>query len=181
MTRAILSVTLAVSALMSVVSCGYALSGKGNSLPAYIKVIAVPQFTNQSRTPDLDVVFTDAVRQEWQSRGKFRIVTESGGPDPVDAVLTVTLQPLILVPIDLTGGVASKYTVTMSANVTFTDEHEKKPFWANPAFRQSDDYAIQNAAIAPDPSALFTADRDALLRLSRSFARSLVTSILEAF
>jgi len=181
MKRSIVALLLAVSALMSVTSCGYALAGKGNSLPVYIKVIAVPQFTNQSRTPDLDVVFTDAVRQEWQSRGKFRIVTETGGTDTPDAVLTVILQPLILVPIDLTGGVASKYTVTMSANVTFMDEHEKKPFWANPAFRQSDDYAIQNATTAPDPSALFTADRDALTRLSRNFARSLVTSILEAF
>jgi len=181
MKRTIVALLLAVSALVSMTSCGYALAGKGNSLPAYVKVIAVPQFTNNSRTPDLDVVFTDAVRQEWQSRGKFRIVTETGGPENVDAVLTVVLQPLILVPIDLTGGVASKYSVTMSANVTFTDEHEKKPFWANPAFRQSEDYVIQNASTVPDPSALFSADRDALTRLSRTFARSLVTSILEAF
>ncbi len=31
-----------------VVSCGYALAGRGNALPATIKIIGVPQFVNQS-------------------------------------------------------------------------------------------------------------------------------------
>src|SRR6185436_5351478 len=42
-------------------SCGYALAGRGNTLPSSIKIIGVPQFTNRSIVPNVDLVVTDAV------------------------------------------------------------------------------------------------------------------------
>ena len=34
--------------------CGYSLAGRGSFLPAYIKTIGVPQFTNRTAVFDLD-------------------------------------------------------------------------------------------------------------------------------
>lgn len=160
-------------------ACGYALAGRGNSLPAYIKVIGIPQFVNQSRTPDLDQVLTEAVRQEFQGRGRYRVLADTTG---VDALLTVTIQPVIITATETNAArQASKYSITVIANVQFMDEREKKVFWANPAFRMTDEYLVQNVTTVTDPSVIFSADKQALERLSRNFARSLVTSILEAF
>jgi hypothetical protein len=164
---------------LAVSACGYALAGRGNSLPAYVKIIGVPQFVNQSRTADLDTILTEAVRQEFQNRGRFRVVADTSG---VDALLTVTVQPIIATPIEFNAArLASKYTIFVVANVQFMDEHEKKPFWANPTFRVTEEYAAPNPDTVSDPSLLFSADKNALDRLARNFARTLVTSILESF
>jgi len=175
--RAFLAALL-VAASVASSACGYALAGRGNTLPAHIRIIGVPQFTNESRTPDLDQLLTEAVRQELQGRGRYRIVSESSN---VDAVLTASIQPLLLTPTEFTSAGASKYTVTVLANVEFVDQKEKKPFWANPVFRVSEDYVVPNVVPTSDASAAFSADKNALDRLARNFARTLVTSILEAF
>ena len=173
LTSAVLAAVVCLSA------CGYALAGRGNSLPDHIRTIGIPNFTNQSRTPDLDHLLTEAVRAEFKTRGRYRIVPDSTN---VDAVLTATIQPILLVPAEISPtGLASKYMVTVIASVEFTDEKEKKTFWSNPAFRLSDEYNVPNAATVPDPSVVFSADKNALERIARSFAQSLVTSILEAF
>jgi hypothetical protein len=170
---AILGLSLAVS------GCGYALAGRGNSLPAYVKIIGVPNFANHSQTPDLDTVLSDAVRQEFLAKGRYRVVSESSG---VDALLTVTLQPVLLTPTEWNAArQASKYAITVIASVVFTDEHEKKVFWANPSFVAREDYLVSNPTAVADISVLFSTDNNALERLSRNFARGLVTSILEAF
>ena len=160
-------------------ACGYALAGRGNSLPAHIRIIGIPQFVNQSLTADLDVLFGDAVRQEFLGRGRYRIVTDTTG---VDALLTVTLLPIVVTPIEFTPArQASKYAVAVTASVQFTDEREKKAHAVNPAFRIVDEYILPPQSTGTDPVTLFGADRNALERVSRRFARDLVTSILEAF
>ncbi len=159
--------------------CGYALAGRGNSLPASIRIIGIPDFVNQSQTPELDRLLTDAVRQEFQGRGRYRIVADTSG---VDALLTVTLQPIISTPIEFNSArQGSKYAMMLLASVQFTDERDKKVFYANPALRALDEYILPNPTAGADPVALFGADRNALERVARTFARTLVTSILEAF
>ncbi len=168
-----------LACLVCLPGCGYALAGRGNSLPDYIKTIGIPNFTNQSRTADLDHLLTEAVSAEFKTRGRYRIVPDRTN---VDAVLTATIQPILLIPAEISPtGLASKYVVTLIASVEFFDEKEKKPFWANPVFRLTDEYNVPNAATVPDPSVVFSADKNALERIARNFAQSLVTSILEAF
>jgi outer membrane lipopolysaccharide assembly protein LptE/RlpB len=170
-------VLLAAAVLTS--TCGYALSGRGNSLPEYIRVIGIPQFVNQSNTLDLDRVLTDAVRVEFQGRGRYRIVPETAA---VDAVLTATIRSLTLVPSAFNENrQATRYLVTIVASVEFRETKDNKVFWSNPNLRVSDEYEVTSAVAPTDPSKLFTQDTNALDRMARMFARSLVAAILEAF
>jgi hypothetical protein len=73
-----LVVVLSGSAALS--GCAYALSGRGNTLPADVRRIGIPQFQNLSNIPELDQLITDAVRLEFRSRGKFTPVPETTGP-----------------------------------------------------------------------------------------------------
>ena len=66
-------------------SCGYALAGRGNALPADITIIGVPYFVNQSSEPEIERVIGDAVRAEFQSKGKYRVQPDEAG---VDGLLT---------------------------------------------------------------------------------------------
>ena len=65
--------------------CGYSLAGRGAFLPASIKTIGVPDFTNRTTIFNLESQLTQKVRAEFIGRGKYQIVPEGSG---VDALLT---------------------------------------------------------------------------------------------
>jgi len=161
-------------------ACGYALAGRGNTLPASIKVIGIPLFVNQSQTPDMDQVLTKAVREEFQSHGKYTINPDTTG---ADAVLTATITAVTYVVSNFNANhQATRYVVTVTANVEFHDVHDNnKVLWSNPALLFRDEYDVTSNAVGADASSFFRNDANALDRLSKSFARSVVTSILEAF
>src|SRR5215218_2843 len=98
--------------------CGYALAGRGSFLPAYIKVIGIPQFGNA--TPyEVDQVITERVRSEFIGRGKYRVLPQSTG---VDAVLTGEITNLTIAPASFTEQQqASRYVVTVIAKLEFRD------------------------------------------------------------
>src|SRR5712691_3314693 len=76
-------------------ACGYSLAGRGAFLPAYIKIIGVPQCVNQTSVAELDRILTDQVRTEFGSHGHYTAVPESTG---VDALVTCTIKSSTLTP-----------------------------------------------------------------------------------
>jgi len=165
-------------ALLAVSACGYALAGREINIPANIKRIGVPPFENQSSTPDLDRVLADAVRTELRSRGRFQIVQDATG---VDAVLTAVLRPIDTAVLALTDQTrqASKYSMTVNASVEFKDLTANKVLWTNPAVRVTEEYEATGTLSIIDPAAVFSQDDNALSRLAKAFARSVVNAALE--
>lgn len=168
---------LGASALAS--GCGYALAGRGNSLPASIVSIGVPLFVNQSTTPEVDRVLTEAVRAELQTRRRYRIVPDATG---VDALLIGRVLNVVLQPSGFTEqNQVARNLIIATASIEFRDMQADRVLWANPSFQARDEFEVTTGSTANDPTALFTQDANALERLARGFARSVVTSIFEAF
>jgi hypothetical protein len=174
MTARVLLVTLALAAA----GCGYALSGRGNTLPPEIRIIGVPAFVNRSTTPEVDRKFTEAVQTEFQSKGRYTILPEPGG---ADAVLTVIITGVFLRPVGFNQqNQVTRQSVVVAASVEFKDK-DGKMIWTNPSFQASDEYEVSASVTPTDAAALFRTDLNALDRLSRNFSRQLVTAIFEAF
>lgn len=164
----------------ALIGCGYSLAGRGSFLPAYIKVIGVPQFTNNTATFNLDQIVTAQVRQELQNRGgSFRVLPDSTG----DAILIGTIAAINLTPSAFNASQqATKYRVTVTASVEFKDTHSNKVIWSNPAMSFSEEYDVSsNTAVTSDVNQFFGQNTTALTRLATNFAKSVVTSILENF
>jgi hypothetical protein len=170
---------LAVGAGLLSAGCGYALAGRGNALPASIVTIGVPAFGNQSPIPEVDRVLTDAVRAELQGKGRYRILPDATGVDGlfVGQVLSVAIQPSAFT----SQNQVSRNLIVATASVEFTDVRAARVIWSNPAFQARDEFDVTTGQTANDPAALFAQDANALDRLARSFARTVVTSIFEAF
>jgi outer membrane lipopolysaccharide assembly protein LptE/RlpB len=167
-------------ALLAASACGYSLAGRGSFLPAYIKVIGVPQFTNNTSTFNLDQIVTAQVRQELQNRGgSFRVVPDATG----DAVLTGTITAISITPAAFNANQqATKYRVTVTATVEFRDTHTNKVIWTNPALSFSEEYDISsNTTATSDVNQFFGQNTSALTRLAQNFAKTVVTSIHENF
>lgn len=172
---------LAVLAVVAVVasSCGYALAGRGNTLPASIVTIGIPNFINQSIIGDIDRVITDAVRVEFQSKGRYRVLSQA---ENVDAVLTGRVVSVVLVPVAFTAAnQVSRNAIVATASIEFKEVATDRVIWSNPSFQVRDEYDITTGTSPTDANALLTNNANALDRLSRAFARSVVTSIFEAF
>jgi hypothetical protein len=173
---------LCVAALAALVaaSCGYALAGRGNALPDTIKIIGVPQFANQSTTPDIDRVLTESVRAEFQSKGRYQVQPDAAG---AHGVLTATVTNVALQPTGFTQErLPSSYAIVVTANVEFKNALDNNTvLWSNPSFRVTDEYQVTGSAALTDVTALFGQNANAQERLAKKFARDIVTSIFEAF
>ena len=159
--------------------CGYALAGRGSFLPPYIQTIGVPTFTNRTTVFNLETLLTQKVRSEFIGRGKYQILPQSTG---VDGLLTGEVTAVSIAPVGFTQqNLASSYSVTMSARIEFRDVRENKVLWENPSVMFRQDYPATSGRGTTDPVAFFQHDASALDRMSSEFARTIVSSILEAF
>jgi hypothetical protein len=178
--RGMLAGAVALSA-----GCGYSLSGRGSFLPAYIRVIGIPTFTNRTTIFNLETTITEKVRSEFISRGNYQIQTDNAN---VDAVLTGEVTGVNVAPTAFAGDqLGSQYAITMTARAELRDARENKVLWENPGlqFRQefqavrTDTPSGQPGAV--DASVFFNQDANALERMTTEFARAIVSAILEAF
>jgi hypothetical protein len=165
-------------AAMSHAGCGYSLAGRGSFLPAYIKRIGVPMFTNNTPIFDLDRQVTERVRSEFIGRGKYTIVPEATG---VDGLLTGVISSVALTPVAFNSGQqATRYALTLSASVEFKDVRANKVLWSNPSMQYREEFALDPTS-ALDTSTFLGQDVNARERMAGEFARALVGAILEAF
>lgn len=165
---------LVLLAALASAGCGYALVGRGSSLPESIKVV---QFTTlENRTPQVEVEqrFSAAINRELVSRGRFKVQASSDG---ANAVISGTVLAFDLYPVAFDAqGRATDYQVRVTANVSMKTLPEGKSLWENPAFTFRDNY--QFSATTASYTDLIN---DAIDRVADRFAQSLVTSLLEGF
>lgn len=166
-------------AILMTSGCGYALAGRGSSLPDYIRVIGVPNFKNGTPVFEIDRVISDRVRQELIGRGKYEVRPNTTG---VDALVDGTVTSVTLAPATFDQNrQASRYTITITASVTFRDLKTGKEIWANPAISFRDEYQISDPSSGANIAAFFGNETNAVTRLANDFARTVVSAMLEAF
>lgn len=173
---------MAIACSMVSASCGYALAGQGNFLPGYITTIGIPTFTNLTSYFDLAQMSTDKVRTQFIGRGKYKVLPEATG---ADAVLNGTITGISIVPTAFGAGQqASRYVIMVTANVELRDVQKNTVLWSNPSVIVREEYDAGTASAADaviDASAFFNRETDAVQRITDEFARTVVSSILEAF
>jgi hypothetical protein len=164
---------------ISSAGCGYTLAGRGSFLPPSIQRIGVPTFTNRTPVFNLETMLTQRVRSEFIGRGRYQILPEETG---VDAVLVGDVSSVSINAAALNAEqLASRYTITIVASIQLRDVRENKVLWENPSMVFREDYQNTSGTDALDPAAFFGQEVNALERVSGDFARTIVSSILEAF
>jgi len=155
--------------------CGYHTGGHAVTLPENVQTIAVPAFANQTQTFKIEQWLTAAVVREMITRTHYHIINQTD--DAADATLKGSVLSTSTVPLtyDSTTGRASSVLVVVSMSVSLTGK-DGKVLYQNPAYFFREQYQVS----AENPS-FFEEDSPALERLSREFARTLVSNILEGF
>jgi hypothetical protein len=159
--------------------CGFAECYKPvtkNQLPSRIKTVAVPAFQIESGALRYKVEsrFTDAVIRELVHRGRGLRV--QGQREGADAVIEGVIKSFSFGGVLLDDkGRARIFEVTIGAAVTVRDQTENRVLYDNQDFVFRGEYEF-----ASDPRSFFNEEDPAVLRMSRSFAESIVSTLINA-
>ena len=161
--------------LLSLVSCGYHVSGKADMVPKRIRTIAIPSFGNATSRYKLSEQITSAVTREFISRSRFRIVAD---PAQADAILTGAVATFFSSPtvFDPKTSRASAAQVYVGLQVTLTDRSNGAVLFSRPNLDFRERYEI-----SVDQNSYFEESDVAMERLSRDVARAVVSAVLENF
>jgi hypothetical protein len=146
-----------------------------SGLPSHIKTVAVPAFQNNALRFKIEHRFTDAVTNEILRRGKgLRVQSETEGADVVvDGVIKNFAFYGVLLD---TRGRARIFEVSVTAAVTVRDQVRNRVLYDN------QDYVFRGEfEFTDDPRTFFNEEDPAVERLARSFAESLVSTLVNGF
>src|ERR1044071_893769 len=146
-----------------------------SQLPPYIKTVAVPAFQNTALRFKIEHRFTEAVMTELIRRGHgLRVQSEREGADAViDGVIkSFTFSGVLLDD----KGRARIFEVTITAAVTVRDQHENRVLYDNQNFIFRGEFEFAN-----DPRNFFNEEDPAVMRMARSFAESIVSTLVNGF
>jgi outer membrane lipopolysaccharide assembly protein LptE/RlpB len=165
----------AVILLAAFAGCGYHTAGHAVQLPENVKTIAVPAFVNETSTYRIEQLLTASVVREFTTRTHYHILNNPG--DAADATLRGTVVSTSASPLTYNSatGQAASVLVVVSMRVSLTDR-QGKVLYQNPSYLFREQYEVSQ-----DLASFFEEDSPAFRRLSRDFARTLVSNILEGF
>jgi hypothetical protein len=161
--------------LLMLSGCGYHTTGKAVRLPQNIRTLYVPVFANNTHTFRVEQALTAAVVQELRSRTNFQV--ELSNNPPADATLngTVTYAGTSPLTYDSNTGKVSSSLLQINMRVSLV-ERNGKTLWENPGYFYRSQYELSQ-----DAASFFEEESPALQRVAHDFAKSLVSSIVEAY
>ena len=165
----------AAATALSTWSCGYRVGSRSDLLPKTIQTIAVPAWDNLTNRYRLNEQMPAALTRELISRTRYAVVPDRS---QADAVLTGVVSNFMVFPTvtDQTTGRSAGLQINVVMHIQLTERTSGKVLFARPALEFRQRYEI-----AMDQTKYFEESDIALERLSRDVARSVVSSILEAF
>lgn len=149
-----------------------------NQLPTRIRTVAVPAFQNQALRYKIEHRFTEAVINEIVRRGRgLRVQGDREGADAVvDGVIKSFTFTAVLLQADDPNRRARIFEVTITAAVTVRDQVENRVIYDNQNYVFRGEFEFTS-----DPRSFFNEEDPAVQRMSRSFAESVVSTLVNGF
>lgn len=162
--------------LLLLTGCGYHAAGNANHIPGNVRTLAVPVFTTRAQQYRTEVVFTEAMIHELNTRTRYRILNTSDA-EKSDAVLKGTILSENVAPLtyDAASGASSSYLITIQAQISLVGR-DGHVLYSNDRFLFREQFQSTQ-----DLSAFIQEDGPAVHRLARDFAQAAVSDLLNSF
>jgi hypothetical protein len=146
-----------------------------NQLPKHIRTVAVPAFQNEALRYKIESRFSEAVIREIVRRGRGLRV--QGDREGADAVVEGVIKSFNFGGVLLdSAGRARVFEVTIVAAVTVRDQVENRVLYDNQNYVFRGEFEFAN-----DPRSFFNEEDPAVMRMARSFAESVVSTLINGF
>jgi hypothetical protein len=147
--------------------CSYSFTG--SNLPAYVKTIAIPNFTNESLEPGLDQEITTAVIDQFIKDGRLKMAPEAKASCRLTGRLVKYENRVYNYAADQT---PKDYVVVVTAAVTMKDMVKNRDLW-------KDDALTRTAVYVPGAVSGLGTERDARAEAMRNLASDMIARTME--
>jgi hypothetical protein len=132
------SYILAALFTMVIAGCTMSYSFTGASIPPEVKTIQIDQFPNNAPlvNPTLSQVFTDGLRDKYQSQTSLVIVTDDGDLLVEGEITDYNTRPAAVQSDD----VAALNRLTITVKVTYTNKFDESQSFSSKTFSRYEDY-----------------------------------------
>jgi outer membrane lipopolysaccharide assembly protein LptE/RlpB len=164
-----------IAAALELAGCGYALVGRGNTLPSDIRKVYIKPIENRTGRQRVDQAVTLAIGDEMVKRHRFTLTATREG---ADAELSGAVVGFGATPVTFdTAGRATAYELSLTASIAFKRLDDDKVLWQNKNynFRQNFPLAVSNS------SAFVDLENSAIDQAAKAFAQTMVSDLLEGF
>jgi outer membrane lipopolysaccharide assembly protein LptE/RlpB len=170
----LLTATLLFAPLLPLAGCGYHAVGAASHIPGGVSTIDVPVFATHVLNYNTEMVFTQAVIRELNTRTSYHIL--NGENADADAHLTGTILTQSIAPLtyDSTSGQTASYLVTITAKVVLT-ARDGRILYQNDAVPFRDQYQSTQ-----DLNGFIQEDSPSFRRIAQDFAKTVVDNMLES-
>ncbi len=174
-----LSVTttwILIGMLVTYTGCGYQIRSSVGKLPAGIESLGIPTFRNFTNQYKIEQQISSAVLKEFTLRTSVPVNSNSSG---VDAVLLGEIHNVSSTPVTFGTQAAGSETfgttflVTVHMSVKMIRLKDSTVLWQKSDYLYRERYVLSSKVID-----FFSEENPALSRLSKDFATSLVSTIL---
>jgi outer membrane lipopolysaccharide assembly protein LptE/RlpB len=171
--RGIISLILAAMLCGLLAGCGYQHAGYGSSdLLAGNKTISVPLFLNKTYRPNLEVICTASLVDEFAKRSGGKVVKE----DVADLLLSGTVASYYSLPVAYTSiDTIKEYRVSITVKATLRDRPSQKVLW------KGELTDTQTYPVFTDIALQQNAEEAAIREILRKIAQRLYQKINEQF
>lgn len=168
-------VVLCLLATVGLVSCGYHVGGKADTLPKSVQTIAIPAFSTLTARYKLVDGLPQQIAREFRARTRYVIVTN---PADADVVLSGNINSANAYPTiyDPVSNKATSVQIVVNLTVKLFEQSTGKVLFSRVNWSLREDYQL-----AVDPHQFFNESGPALDRLSNNIARDMVSAITENF
>jgi hypothetical protein len=167
------AMALALAAMLA--SCGYHTAGRADLVPAHIRTIAIPAFSNLTTRYKLTDRLPEAISREFITRTRYRVIPDL---DAADAILRGSVTNYFAYPtvFDPATGRASAVEFRVLLQMTLVERASGKVLFSRPSMEIRERYQI-----SVDAGAFFEESDAALERAGQQTARQVVSAVLENF
>jgi hypothetical protein len=167
----LLATILAGISILAGTDCGYKVRSSAGKLPAGVQSIGIPIFENRTYQFKLEQTLTSAVLKEFTVRTSVPVNSNRTG---VDAVLLGEIRNISSSPVAFGSDTfGSVFLITVQMSVKLVRVSDSKVLWENNDFLYRERYQLN-----PNVKDFFSEENPALERLSREFASSLASTVL---
>lgn len=141
MTRAVAAGLLGLCVLLSAAGgCGYSLRG---NLPAHIRTVAVPIFTNKTQEPAVENTITAAVIDAFANSGRLKVVTAA----EADSILVGEIVGYQLQSLAFDRQInIREYRLLVTLNLQFRDVRRGGMLWRQDGLQEKSDFRVPGQA-----------------------------------
>ena len=153
--------------------CGYRFSPGGEYIDKTIRTVFIDNFSNRTSEANIENSFRTAFIDQFIIGGRFTLVDKR---EKADSVFKASINSLTISPLAYQKSViAQEERATITMELTFEDQSNKKIIWTNKNFSGYQDYTFT------DVSTKETNRKNALIKLSNDTAERAYRLMMSGF